>query len=65
MRWDRQSRLIVKAIVLSGGTSADAARELKISKRAASKAAKGMGLSFGPSNACPIGSLGGSLGVRA
>ena len=55
MKWDRQSLLIVKAIILCGGTSADAARHLQVSKRAATSAARRIGLSFGPGNGCPVG----------
>jgi hypothetical protein len=57
MKWDRESLLIVKAIVLCGGTSADAAKHLQTTKREAAKAARSIGMSFGRGNAYPIGEV--------
>ena len=58
MTWDREKLLIIKAIILCGGTSADAARHLKVSKRQAAGAARRIGMSFGLGNGCPIGPQG-------
>ena len=45
-RWTRERLLILKAVVLCGGTTGEAARYLTTSKRAVSKAAQRIGICF-------------------